>query len=201
MFSTSRHSAFRATASALLLAAAFTVGCNDDATSPPKVVTQNAVIPANAAVVAAIANTTFSFPGGGGAISPAVAGQNLALSFGGTASSPTASLTFTTSAGAQTGQVSASVRFGSCIFTVTQSSFPTGHPLAVGQSVTVNPCSYTVNTAGQQANGTARSTTATLQLGTTQSAPVPTNVSVASSGQVSVNGQPVGNVPVTNATG
>src|SRR5260221_12803665 len=48
---------------------------------------------------------------------------------------------------------SGTLRFGSCIFVGTASTFAAGSPLSVGQTVTVNPCNLNVGTAGAVANG------------------------------------------------
>lgn len=44
------------------------------------------------------------------------------------------------------------VGFGSCKFVVKTSTFPGGHPLSVGQTITVTPCELVANTSGQAAN-------------------------------------------------
>lgn len=187
---------FAVSASALLLAA-----CKDDSAGPVKIVTENVVVPVNSSVVAAAAGTTFNFPNGGAALSPAVAGQNLAIQLGGTAAAPAANLAITSPAGTLVGSFRANLTFGSCIFTITQSSFTSPHPLSVGQVITVNPCSLTLQTAGQQVTGGTQSTPATLTLGTATSAPAPVGASVDGSGNVTINGKPVGTVDVTPSTG
>lgn len=197
---TPRHSLVRAASATLLAAVALSAGCKDDATSPAKVVTQNAVIPANGTVVAAIANTTFNFPGAAAVIAPALTGQNLALTFAGTSAAPTASMTFTNASGAQTGRINTTVRFGSCIFTVTEVVGNITSP-RVGDVITVNPCSLNLQTAGTTANGQPTPTPARVTLGTAQSQPSTVQAATTSTGTVQVGGQNVGTVPVTNATG
>ena len=187
---------FAVSASALLLAA-----CKDDSAGPVKIATENVVVPVNSSVVAAAAGTTFNFPNGGAALSPAVAGQNLAIQLGGTAAAPAANLAITSPAGTLVGSFRANLTFGSCIFTITQSTFTSPHPLSVGQVITVNPCSLTLQTAGQPVTGGTQSTPATLTLGTATSAPAPVGASVDGSGNVTINGKPVGTVDVTPSTG
>ncbi len=91
--------------------------------------------------------------------------------------------------------------FGSCIFTVTASTFPAGHKLALGSVVPVSPCALKVDTAGKAADGTAVNTNVTLVLNATPSNPVPVVVTISPTGTVSVNGSPVGNTVVVVATG
>lgn len=45
------------------------------------------------------------------------------------------------------------VGFGSCKFVVKTSTFPGGHPLSVGQTITVTPCQLVAATSGQTADG------------------------------------------------
>ena len=39
--------------------------------------------------------------------------------------------------------------FGSCRFKISTSTFPGGHPLSVGQTITVDPCQLVAETSGQ----------------------------------------------------
>src|SRR4051794_12317801 len=80
----------------------------------------------------------------------AVVGQGFTFNSGvtkfGTASPTTVTLNSasTFSVASTEGTASGNLAFGSCIFTVTTSTFPAGSPLAVGQVVTVHPCSISV---------------------------------------------------------
>ena len=82
--------------------------------------------------------------------------------------------------------------FGSCIFTVTKSDFVAPSPLAVGQVVTINPCSVKVNSAGY-APGTTASIPTLLTLGSTVSSANNKTVTVTTTGNV------IGTVVVTGA--
>ena len=188
-------------AASLMAVGAGVVGCKDDATAPVLVVAENTVLPASPTVVAAVANVPFNFPAGAGAISNQVAGQNLALTFGGTAAAPTANMVFTSATGAQTGSITTTVRFGSCIFAVVTSTFPAGHSLAQGQTVTVNPCNMTLNTAGAVANGVATSRSAALVLGSAASSGATVTVQVNAGGQLVMNGNSVGSVTLVPVSG
>lgn len=195
-----RASRFLLTA-VVVSAGLMSAACKDDSTSPkPMVAAADAVLPANTTVVTAVSGTAFNFTGGAGAIATEVAGQNLRLTFGGTSTAPTAAMVITTSAGATTGTVTTNVTFGSCIFAVTASTFPTGSRLAVGQVITVNPCNINVNTAGQQANGVSASRSVALQLGSAVSSGASVTVQVNPGGQLVLNGQTVGTVTLTPVT-
>lgn len=93
-------------------------------------------------------------------------------------------------------------KIGSCIFTITESAFVAPHPLAVGGTITVNPCSLTVTVpAGTTANGTAVTSQANLVMGTTQSTSVQISAAVDASGNVVVSGANVATVTVVPGTG
>ena len=92
--------------------------------------------------------------------------------------------------------------FGSCIFTVTASTFPAIHPLALGKTATVNPCNLTFQTAGQN-TGSSFSALTTLLFGASRSNAFTETVSVAPGGtQVTIQtaSGPV-TVTVTTLTG
>ena len=91
--------------------------------------------------------------------------------------------------------------YGSCIFTVRQSSYPATHPLASGKSVTVSPCSLTVATVGIKGDGIATPVNITFLLGTVNSNPVSVSVSINAAGVVTVGGFTIGSVTVVAATG
>ena len=144
-------------------------------------------------VAAAVSGTTFTFPA--------------VPSFGTTetttvvVTSTSASATPTFSIGAGTKKASGNLGFGSCIFTITQSDFVAPSPLAVGQTITVNPCALSLDTTGKKADGSTSNTNTTMVLGTTSSASVPLPAAVSSNGTVTVNNQTVGTVTTTPTTG
>jgi hypothetical protein len=116
----------------------------------------------------------------------------------------TATPTFTiTEAGAgnATGVLSFGATPGTCIFTVTQSTFAASHPLAVGNSVPADGCQVNVATAGTAANGTAQERSATLRLRNAVSLPLTVTVTVGSNGQVTINDEPSGIATVNSGTG
>lgn len=189
------------TVAAVLAVGVASTACKDDSTAPQKMVATNTQLTVNSTVTTALASTTFSFPGGAGALATEVANQNLALTFGGSTTSPTAAMVITSPTGGAVGTVSANVTFGSCIFAVTVSTFPAGHRLAVGSVITVNPCNINVQTAGQQANGVAASRSVALQLGSAVSSGASVTVQVNPGGQLVLNGQSVGTVTLVPVTG
>jgi hypothetical protein len=187
---------------ALVAVGVAATACKDDSTSPKVMVAAtDATVPMNATVTNALVGTTFSFPGGAGALAPALANQNLALAFAGTATAPTALITITSPTGGAVGTATANVSFGSCIFLVSNSSFPAGHSLANGQTITVNPCNLSINTTGAVANGVATSRSVALLLGAAASAKATVIVGVTAGGQITLNGNNVGTVALTPISG
>lgn len=91
--------------------------------------------------------------------------------------------------------------YGSCIFTVAESTFAADHPLAKDKRIEVTPCDLQVAAAGKPADGSSVQTTVTLVLGSTTSAPVTAVATIAPNGDVSINGSVVGSVKVDAATG
>ncbi len=178
---------FSAVAAAALLGA-----CGGGSSDPILVASADAAVPVNATVVAAVAGTSFAFPSGVPALG--TTGETT-LAFSGTAASPG----FSVGSGGNT--ASGSAAFGSCIFAVTNSTFPAGHPLATGQTVTVNPCNMSVNTTGAVANGVATSRSVALLLGAASSAGASVVVAVNAGGQLTLNGSSVGTVTLTPVSG
>ena len=99
------------------------------------------------------------------------------------------------------GKATGSMTFGSCIFVIVESSFASTHPLAKGKTVTVNPCTLDVQTAGKAADGTTTDTPADLDLAGTKSSTTPVSASVGADGTVTVGGKVVGSVPVAVPSG
>lgn len=189
------------TVAAVLAVGVASSACKDDATAPQKMVATNTTLAMNPTVTSALVGTTFSFPGGAGALATELAGQNLALTFGGTATSPTAAMVITTTSGGAVGTASATLTFGSCIFAITASTFPAGSRLALGQTVIVNPCNINVQTAGLRATGVAATRSVALALGAAVSSGAAITVQVNPGGQLVLNGTSVGTVTLVPVTG
>lgn len=175
----------------LLLAA-----CGGDGDSVKQVATGNttaAITPATGAtIVSAVVDKTFTYSAGVAALGTTAA---TSVKLTGTGASPK----FTVSSGASVAD--GTMAFGSCILTVTTSTFPADSALGVGKTVTVNPCALVATTSGVVADGTSTTAQVALQLGTTASATQSATVAVAADGSVTVNGQKVGTVAIGAATG
>lgn len=145
-----------------------------------------------AAVVSSVLDKSFEFSSGVPSFGTTTA---TSLKLTGTGAAPSFAIT------SPEGTASGAMTYGSCIFTVSQSSFNASHPLAQGKTVTVSPCSLTVGTAGLKGDGIATPTSVTFLLGTVNSRPVSVSVTISASGVVTVNGFTIGSVTVVAATG
>ena len=146
----------------------------------------------------------------GAAAAQALNGQAINFNSGvasfGTVGAPT---TLTVTAGTQptfgisSGGLAATgnLKFGSCIFEITQSTFVAPHPLQQGASVTVSDCKIDLNTANAAATGGTVSVQAVVSLDGTPSAPVTTSVVIQSNGDILVGGSKITSVSVTQVTG
>ncbi|MBW7934088.1 MAG: hypothetical protein H3C62_10885 [Gemmatimonadaceae bacterium] len=172
--------------------------CKKDSTAPQLMVATNTTLAANGTVTNAVANVPFAFPGGGSVISPSLAGKDLTVTFAGTSTAPTATLAFAGTGGS--GSVTANVTFGSCIFAVAATTGSVG-TLKVGDTITVNPCNLSINTAGAVANGVATSRSVALLLGAASSASQTVTVAVNAGGQLTLNGNAVGTVTLVPVSG
>jgi hypothetical protein len=200
----------------LALAVAALVGCGGDS-EPTRTATGATVVAASpatqgaattvlraAATTAAPATFASGVPDFG-----TTASTTLAISSSdATATTPTGGTVtgpaFSVASGGNT--ASGVLTFGSCVFTVSASTFGASHPLALGKQVTVNPCQASLATAGVTADGTTKSTDTTLTLGTATSSTVKLSVQVWPSGAVLLvisggNAVPVGEVTTTAPTG
>jgi hypothetical protein len=106
---------------------------------------------------------------------------------------------FTVTSGSQT--ASGTVNFGSCIFTVQNSTFPSTSPLGEGHDITINPCRLFINTAGLPADAQARPRIVRLILRALSSANVTLQISVNAQGTVFINQITVGSVTLVRLTG
>lgn len=161
-------------------------GGDDDETV--MVVAEDTVLAANPQTTAAVVNEPFVFSDGVAAFATT---SETTVVFTDTATTPAFSIT------ADGNTATGTTAFGSCIFRVESSSFPDGHPLANGQTVTVNPCSLSVSTAGATADGINMSRSVALVLGAASSAGASVTVGVTSSGGLVLNGSIVTTVVLT----
>lgn len=177
-----------------VLAAVALGGCGGGGGEPAPVLVAPPAVALAAAptTTAAVEDVPFTFPAG---VTELGTTGTTTVAFTDTATTPA----FTIASGGNT--ASGTTQFGSCIFVVTASTFPPGSRLALGNTVTVNPCNINVNTAGQQANGVAASRSVALQLGAAVSSGASVTVQVNPGGQLVLNGQSVGTVTLTPVTG
>jgi hypothetical protein len=177
---------------AVVAVSGFTLsGCFWDSDSNPTVAASNLTVTASATSVASVVNTDYVFP---------------AVPAFGTAAATTLKFTSATatpafSISAAEGTATGTTTFGSCIFTVTASTFPASSPLGVGKVVTVNPCSLTVNTKGVEAGTQSASLGTTVLLGTISSGSVTKVVTLDANGNVAIGGVTVGSVTLVESTG
>ena len=185
--------------SKFMLAAAFTAslaacggGGSGSGGFSPLTSTTNIAAPVVASTTAAVVNTPFAFPSGVPSLGTTSA---TTVAFTSTGDTPAFSI------GSGGAVATGATRFGSCIFTVTASTFPPGFPLSTGQVVTVQPCSLNVVTAGGLANGSSALRNVSLVLGTTLSTSTPLSVIIAPDGKVTINNIVVGTATVAPVSG
>jgi len=183
-------------ASQILLAMAAAVvlsacGSSDD-DGVTMVAASDTTLAASPTTTAAVAGTPFAFPTGVPAFGTT---STTTVAFTSTATTPA----FSISSGGNT--ATGTTTFGSCIFAITASTFPAGHALAAGNTITVNPCNMSVNTTGAVANGVATTRSVALLLGAAASSGQSAVVQVNPGGQLTLNGQSVGTVTLTPVTG
>lgn len=161
---------------AAILASAVLVACGGGGGDQYAPITSNAVTPMTATTAAVL---TDNGPIAFAAIPDLGISGNATFTAGGTGP---AAYTFSIAEALSGNTASGPLTFGSCIFTVTASSFPAIHPLALGKTATVNPCNLTIQTAGQGNTGSAFSALTTLLFGTSRSNAFTETVSVAPGG-------------------
>ncbi len=164
-------------------------GGNDD---PVQVVSADAVILGNAQTIPAASGTTFNFATG---VSAFQTNAPTTVAFTNTSANPA----FSIQSGGKTAV--GTTTFGSCIFTITQSTFDPPSRLSVGNVIEVNPCNIIAGVQGMPANDQASLRGIALQLGISFSAGTEVLMSVSPSGQLTINGRAVGSVTLRPVTG
>ena len=179
------------TGAAALIASAVLVACGGGGGDQYAPITSNAVTPMTASSAATVTdNGPMRFSAGIAAFGTADSTVNV---------TPNGSAyNFSVAEGGNT--ATGVLTFGSCIFTVTASSFPASHALGLNKTVTVNPCNLTFQTAGQGNTGAPFTAQTTLLLGTSESSPFTETVSVAPGGTQLTITTPSGPVTVTVTT-
>jgi len=156
--------------------------------SPPQAASADLTAAVNSSSVAAIAGEQFTFANG-------------VTDFGTTSSTAVTLTDSTFDIAATEGTASGDLTFGSCIFTVTASTFTAPSLLDVGDVVTVQPCSITVATAGQTATNNAIERAVSFLLGGNASAAKNLEVQISPTGTVTVEGVSIGTVTMEPVTG
>jgi hypothetical protein len=169
------------------------VACGGSDDEPPKVVATDTNVAVNPTVAAAVVSKPFVFTGGVPELG--TTGSATTLSITSTATAPS----FAINAANQ--QATGTMTFGSCIFTITASTFQPTHPLGVGKTITVNPCNIRVATAGLREDSPALERAVALQLGAALSTNTSVTVDVNEGGQLIISGQNVGTVTLTPISG
>lgn len=95
--------------------------------------------------------------------------------------------------------------FGSCRFKINTSTFPGGHPLSVGQTITVDPCQLVADTSGQT-TGVPVETDVQLVLNGARPEPRKLPITITPAGDVQIqtpsgNTISLGTISVTTVTG
>ena len=169
--------------------------CGGGGTSAPLATftpTSNTLAPVTAKTAAAVVNEPFIFSAGVpdfGTTTPTI------VAFTSTGDTPA----FAISADGAT--ATGSTTFGSCIFTITASTFPAGSKLSVGQSVRVNPCQLNAATSGGNANGSESSREVKFVLGTLNSNGKNLPIAINADGSVILKGVTIGTVTIAVVTG
>lgn len=186
---------FKFAVAAVSLAILSACGGGDD--SPLQVATETPPVNVTGAVVESLAGAnTFST----GVTEFGTAGTPTTVTIG-TGTAPT----FSIAAGGST--AGGTMSFGSCIFTITSSTFPAGHPLsattppAAPRAVTVSTCQVDPKTQGLAAGGATANAEVAFVLGAARSVPRLLPVSISPTGVVTVNGRVVATIPLAAATG
>ena len=154
--------------------------------TPAKAVASNTTLSMNQNTAAAMTNNTFQF--------------SAVPDFGTTTTTTvqvdgsTANNTFQVGSGGNT--ASGNLQYGSCIFHVLSSNFPVGTPLAQGNTITISACQLIVGTQGMAADGGTHSVLVQFVLNAAKSLTLTAQASVTPDGQLTINGQGEGTVPL-----
>ena len=209
-FSTTRIGSAKWPLALTLLAALVACGGGgNDTPAPVKVAAANLQVPVTATTVAAMLPATgaavqpVTFSNGFTGVNP-ITNAPVAMSGATTVAftapaTPSGATGFKIDNGGYT--ATGPTTYGSCVFTVTASTFPAGSPLANGQVFVVDPCAVTVSTGGGVANGVAVIRNVLLTLGGVTSTSIPLSVVINTDGSVSVGNASLGTVTVSVVTG
>lgn len=171
-----------------LMATFAMLGCSDDEDE-----VRNVNVPAlriNDANAAMLGGEDFTFANGVGAFG--TAGTSTSVEFNDQATEADIS------AGGST--ASAGAEYGSCIFTIIESTFPATHPLAVGSRITIPRCTLNITAVDVPENGDPVAGVAILNLALAESGAVEVDVQIDEDGRLFVNEVDTG-IIVTGSAG
>lgn len=170
-------------------------GGGGDSVAPQQVVKESTTVAINptsgAAAATAILDKEFKFD----AIPALGTSVETKLKLTGTGAAPK----FDISSGGYTAE--GDMSFGSCIFTVTRTTFIPPHFLATLPRITVSDCGLFLPIGGFMANSVASNVNLQWVLGAARSYPVSLPVFISPSGGITLNGSSVGNTSLVTATG
>jgi len=196
MFNWNRKMPYRSAAAAAVAALALTLtacgGNSDDLNDLTLVATTNVTAAANANTTSAVVGTGFVFSSGVPELSTASA---TTVTFT-AASDTTPSFKIESTEGTATGTTT----FGSCIFTVAASTYPSTHTLGLGAVVRISTCVFDIQSAGVVI-GAAQQIPLQFTLGSAASIPQPLAIQIGTDGQVTLGNRTLGQVTVGEASG
>ena len=168
-------------------------GGSSSSSTPVPVVASDTKVTINAttgpAVIGSLLNTPATFPNGVAAFGTT---KSTAVTFKGTPAAPTFEIT--TADGTAKGNLS----FGSCKFTVTENSnVGSLNLLAVGTTITIDPCSVSLGTKGKLANGIAQSGQIIFTFASGDSVAVTLIYAINANGTITINGSTYGTATLT----
>lgn len=179
---------FAASAAALLTLAACGGGGDSSST---QVASSDLKVSASPTTTEAMANQVFTFDSGIAALGTDGTATDLTFTNG---------TSFSASAGGKT--ASGTTSYGSCIFTVTSTSFEPTQPLGVlNTPYRINPCEIEIKSRGVAATGVPASVNAQLVLANLASRNITTAIRILPEGQLMVGQALFGTVPTVTPTG
>jgi hypothetical protein len=176
-----------------IFATASLTACGGGGGEPPptQVVAAATTIPVTATSTAIATGIPFAFPTG---VTEFGTTSTTTVAFTDTSTTPA----FSIASGGNT--ATGTTTFGSCHFKILASTFPSTSKLAVGNVITVDPCSLVADTSGLPGNATAEQKSLALKLGAAASAGTPVTMSVNPGGQLTINGKSAGTVTLQVVT-
>ena len=159
--------------------------------APVIVSTANLVAPVTASIVPAVVNTPFTFASG---VPDFGTTAETTLTFTSTGDTPAFSI------GSGGAVATGTTTFGSCIFIITASTFPTAQ-LATGKVVRADTCTLNVGTLGGAANGSSSRRDVSLAFRTVISGALNLPVTINPDGRIVLNNIQIGLSRVSAVTG